>query len=175
MKINILCLFFVLIFVDVMALDMHPEVTTGPFYGYYLIINRRSGRALTAYESGDSTTDSLYQYTPTADYSQQWIARGAGDNYYFINRRSNGVITASEDGNTVEVKAFTGAKNQMWGGHEQDIEAGVDGWWVLVRNNETGRYLDLENDSGENNVGIIQSRRRRNNQRQQWGFIPTEP
>jgi len=137
--------------------------------GTFLLINRRSSKALDVPGSSTTAGTGLIQYTRHGGANQQWRFSDSGGVYKVANVNSGLVADVngggSADGTTIIQWTDTGATNQQW----RVVDAG--GGYVKLVNVRSGKLLAVRGDSTANSA-VIEQQTDTGDISQHWQRIP---
>ncbi|PRX01317.1 UNVERIFIED_ORG: ricin-type beta-trefoil lectin protein [Actinomadura viridilutea] len=160
---------------SVLTFAMNPlpaEAATVDVNTWYVLVNRRSGKALDVYNLATGDGARITQWTRNDQYQQQWRFVASGDGYYRIMSRHSGKV--------LDVQGFStanGAPIVQWtdlnGANQQWRLADSPNGYVRFISRHSGKALEVQGGSTENNANIVQYDDW-GGDNQQWQLVPVD-
>jgi len=138
--------------------------------GTYLIVNRKSGKALAVDSDSKESGANVHQWTDVGDNaSHHWKISDEGA-FRILNANANKVLdmnsASTADGGNAIIWQDNKGMNQRW-----LIESAGENY-VYIINAHSGKALDIDKSSTADGGNVVQNGLDNNNLNQQWQLIP---
>ncbi|GGO22961.1 xylosidase [Microbispora rosea subsp. aerata] len=123
--------------------------------GWYVLINRNSGKALDVYNWSTADGGSLVQWSRTNGNNQQWRFVDSGDGYYRLQSRHSGKVLDVYNYSTADAADIV-----QWADHngtnQQFRLVDSSGGYVRLINRNSGKAVEVQNASTADGGRIVQ-------------------
>ncbi|MGY0231846.1 glycosyl hydrolase family 95 catalytic domain-containing protein [Longispora urticae] len=138
--------------------------------GDFVLVNRRSGKAIDVPGASQTAGTALIQYTQHGAVNQRWRFADVGGGEYTVTSVSSGLLAdvnggSTADGATIIQWTATGATNQRW----RLVDAG--GGYVKVVSVKSGKVVGVAGSSTADSAAVVQQTDTGDSS-QQWRMLP---